>query len=339
LSEWGLNSQGFKAKRLANIKQELEEELRAKIPAQLQFSSSTIAGQLVSIFAAKLDEVWQLASCVYTSLDPDVACGRALTALSSLTGTIRKEATRSMVEATVKLAGNTTLPRGSIAAVAGDPTARFVLLKEVTNGSDKIQEFAAHFEADKEGPFSAPAHTLTVIATPVAGWLSVTNVKDALLGRLKETDVELRLRRVKELRAPGSGTLDSLKAKLEMIPNVSGVLILHNDGRAEKSVPPHTIEAIVMGGDQQEIAETIWQHKALGIGTHGSSMVALKDSQGHEQKIRFSRPELLSLPLCFRRLWPRIQPLAPPGPKPRSTALRPPASWPETWETICMTWL
>ena len=57
------------------------------------------------------------------------------------------------------------------------------------------------------------------------------------------------------------------------------------DGR-----PPHSFEAVVQGGEDQEIARKIWDIKAAGIQTHGNTTEIIIDSNGFEQEIKFSRP-------------------------------------------------
>lgn len=301
MSEWGVTKYGFKPKDFELIERELQDEMRAKISASLQFNG-TIAGQLTGIFSHKLRDVWELAASVYTGLDPDVASGSALTSLASLTGTVRKKPAKSSVLATVKLAGRTTLPKNSIASVVGNSAARFFSTIDVINTKDEAQELSVIFQAEKDGPTSVPPSTLTVIDTPVTGWLEITNGLAAEIGRDVESDVALRLRRHRELRAPGSGTLDSIKAKLAMLTNVRGVLLLHNDGNVTDAngLPAHSLGAVVLGASDEEIARIIWQNKPTGINTHGTTQVVLIDSQGQKQEIRFSRPDLIALSLDIR---------------------------------------
>jgi uncharacterized phage protein gp47/JayE len=54
--------------------------------------------------------------------------------------------------------------------------------------------------------------------------------------------------------------------------------------------PPKSIQAVVVGGTDQAIAQTIWNSKPAGISTFGTSDFVITDSQGNEQTIFFSRP-------------------------------------------------
>lgn len=54
--------------------------------------------------------------------------------------------------------------------------------------------------------------------------------------------------------------------------------------------PPHSIEVVVSGGTDQDIADFIWSVKPAGIQTYGSSSATVSDSNGDSQTIYFSRP-------------------------------------------------
>ncbi len=165
MSEYGVTPRGFRPKPFEVIQTQLQESYRARISPSLSFAPNTIAGLQTGILAAQLRELWEVAAGVYTSLDADCAEGRALTALSSLTGTVRA---------------------------------------------------------------------------------------------LKEGDSDLRMRRFKELRAPGLCTLEALRSKLKALPEVRGVGIFNDDQK-------HCFEVVVLGGDDVLIQKVITQNKPLGI--------------------------------------------------------------------------
>jgi hypothetical protein len=55
--------------------------------------------------------------------------------------------------------------------------------------------------------------------------------------------------------------------------------------------------AYVLGGEDQQIAETIWQHKPLGVHTYGDIACEITASNGQSKMIRFSRPKTIELSL------------------------------------------
>jgi uncharacterized phage protein gp47/JayE len=142
------------------------------------------------------------------------------------------------------------------------------------------------------GFIEAPANSLAVIKTPILGWDSVTNILAATEGRLTETDEELRLRFNDTKFEKSSNILDALYSALTNLLGVENVAVYENDTNFTdgNGLPPHSVSAIVLGGDDDEIARTIWENKPYGIQTFGNTTVNIIDSQGFSRPINFKRP-------------------------------------------------
>jgi uncharacterized phage protein gp47/JayE len=251
---WGLSTAGFKPKTFDAIKQDLESELRNTIDPPLRFTSDTIAGQLTGIVANQARQAWETLSSLYHSLQPDTASGRALDALCSLTGTYRKRSRLCQAIAIVTLDSNITLPKDSrIRTVGGD---FFKTTTEITNKDNVQADVEVAIVAEELGPITILALTKADIMTPSAGWIAAKVKELTKLGRFEEDDDELRLRRIKELKANGSSTFEALKANLLQLEGVQAVFIKEQQSG---------FEVIVHGGNDEEIAQTIWLSKPLGI--------------------------------------------------------------------------
>ncbi len=79
------------------------------------------------------------------------------------------------------------------------------------------------------------------------------------------------------------------------IANIAGVTrhkLYENDtGKTDgNGLPPHSISAIVDGGDVTEIARTIRGNKGQGVRTWGKTSVTVPDKYGNPHIISFSRP-------------------------------------------------
>lgn len=147
-------------------------------------------------------------------------------------------------------------------------------------------------EAKTAGEIVAYADTLTVMETPISGWDSFSNAEDITPGRDIETDAALRIRRNQTLATAGAATVEAIRSRLLEIDEVTQTRVFENDtsvtdggGRPSKS-----IECVVLGGTNADIADTIWEVKPAGIETHGDVTVAIEDSQGFPHDIKFSRP-------------------------------------------------
>lgn len=148
-------------------------------------------------------------------------------------------------------------------------------------------------EAVNPGSIEVPAGSINSINTPVAGLNSVDNILPGTVGRDTETDDEFRLRRKQSLRVVGAATIPAMEARiLQEVEGVTSVIIVDNrtdlvdtDGR-----PPHSFEALIVGGVDQDIIDKIWEVKPAGIQTFGSESGQVTDSQGFLQTLFFSRP-------------------------------------------------
>lgn len=296
---FGITPTGFVAKPLEIVRQELADELLEALGLPPGTPLRPTLDLLVGIFADRLESVWDVLEDLYQSGDPDQASGDALEILCALTGITRREAAPSRAVVTVYGDENTVLPAGRVVSVAGTGQ-RFTTLTEVTideSTSGEEDPPAAYkatvaVEAEETGPVAAPAGSLSVIETPVAGWVAVTNPEDAVLGRHRETDADLRERREGSLRRQGSGSLAAIRARLMDLDGVIAVRMFENSGATTNpdGMPPHAIEALVQGGATDEILQTVWQHKPGGILAHGNVSGTVTDDDGVEHTVAFTRP-------------------------------------------------
>jgi uncharacterized phage protein gp47/JayE len=149
------------------------------------------------------------------------------------------------------------------------------------------------FKTKDVGNISAAAGTINRIITPRAGFNEATNFQAATVGKGIESDTELRIRRRQSIRKSGSGTVEALRARLlDEVEGILQVIVYENvedfvDGEGR---PPHSIEALCDGGDEQDIANKIWLYKSGGIQTFGSTVINVIDSNGDIQPIHFNRP-------------------------------------------------
>jgi len=134
---------------------------------------------------------------------------------------------------------------------------------------------------------------ITEIETPVTGLDFVNNLLAGIPGRKAESDTELRIRFAEALTSGGGGSLSSICA--ELLDKVDSVIFAKGyENRTSAEVdgrPPHSFEIVVSGGNENEIAQKIWDLKPAGIQTVGNTEVDITDSNGDEQKVCFSVPE------------------------------------------------
>jgi uncharacterized phage protein gp47/JayE len=177
---------------------------------------------------------------------------------------------------------------------------RWRLLEDATIPADVI------VEAETPGAVPAAVGTLTVIATAVSGWTSVTNAASATLGRPVETDAELRARRLRELARASTGTVPSITSAVADVDGVTGVKVVANNTGADITVGgftiPNTGVLVLVLPDPLTLDEQALLGTALlgvvGAGTRtvGAESVAVVDS-GVEYTFYFDYATVVTVPV------------------------------------------
>ncbi len=155
---------------------------------------------------------------------------------------------------------------------------------------------AVPFESEEDGEIVGNAGTITTIETSVGGWSSAVNPLDAALGRNEETDAEFRDRSADLLTVQGAGPVDAIRADLLGVEDVTSVTVFENDTDVENGdgLPPHSIEAVILGGDDQDIIDALLTTKAAGIETYGNTSGVATDSSDVDHTLYFTRPTELT---------------------------------------------
>lgn len=149
------------------------------------------------------------------------------------------------------------------------------------------------FRSNINGAITPITGDVTSIITNIDGWESCTNEVDATVGSDVESDNALRLRWNSSLYRRGTANIDSIQGNL--LNNIKGVTscrVFENvsDTVDEDGRLPHSIEVVIAGGDELEIANEIWRLKGAGIDTNGDISVEIKDSQNVSHEMKFNRP-------------------------------------------------
>lgn len=283
-----IDGSGLHIPTYQDIMDYLEEQVRLIFGNDIYLGDDAQDYQLLSVFAAKLYDVMQLAELNYNNRSPATAAGASLDTLVAINGLQRQGATAST--ATVQLTGTAgaVVTRG---AVQQKSTGYLWSLPQtVTIGTDGTAEALA--TCQQLGPVIAVPGDLSIISTPTAGWTSVTNANAADIGRSVETDAELRARQAISVANPSQTIIESLTGGLASVPGVSLVKVYQNDTNTTDAngLPAHSIEAVVQGGDDYDIAYQINLRKDDGVSTNGEESVDVVDTAGQTHTVQFSKP-------------------------------------------------
>ena len=106
-----------------------------------------------------------------------------------------------------------------------------------------------------------------------------------------ETDASVRARIRQSLASRGVGSQDALLAAVKSARNVRDALVYVNDTDSTDSIgiPAHSIAVVTRAGAANAVAQAIYDKKAPGIGTWGSTSGIAMDAEGREHTIAFTR--------------------------------------------------
>ena len=293
--DWGLTPRGFRRPSYTELLDAFEYKARELFPARTNLTVRSPLGMLLRIFAWFTSLLFGVLEDVYNSRFADTAVGTSLFNLGRSIGQklISNQRAKGYLEITG--APGIFIPAGWLAAnTAG---LQFVVAQDGTIGDSGVIVLPAQAVTPGEDS-NLPPHTITTIVNPVipAGVENVTNPNAFKGGRLRETDEQFRDRYYKTVDKAGGVNADAIRAAI--LQDVEGCIdaeVFENDTDFHDPVtglPPHSIEAVVFGGLDQDIAAVIKERKAGGIETFGDIAVMVPSVSNRQLfEIRFNRPE------------------------------------------------
>lgn len=152
------------------------------------------------------------------------------------------------------------------------------------------------FGTTEVGDILIPDNAITEIVKADSGLFSVTNPCGYVAGSKEESDPEFRKSYTDKIFNRSSMMLESIRSAI--LNNVQGVVSVapyENTMNIEDDYgrPPHSIEIVVDGGDETQIAQQILAYKAGGISTYGDVVVNIAGVYDEDIPIRFNRPETI----------------------------------------------
>ncbi|AZI13530.1 baseplate J/gp47 family protein [Avibacterium paragallinarum] len=267
-----ITENGITIERLDTLVERLENGFRTIYGQNINLAPDTPDGQMIGILAQMRMDIEELAEMIYKQLDPDVASGAWLDQRVAYAGLIRRTASYSYLRSVI-LTGDpyTTLYAG---LVVSDPQkGRWVLVQDTQLNQEGSAR--ADFRSELLGAFSvAQSETLT-IETVTLGLATATTSETSQLGTEEETDAELRHRFFLSRARNAINSVLAIEAKISELNDVKQVVVLENNTASidKKGVNPHSINVIVDGGLDRDIAKVIYHNKGAGVGLQGNTAV------------------------------------------------------------------
>lgn len=242
--------------------------------AALDTDSSTPAGQLIDAETAEIEAKNADFLFLASQFNPRLAEGRWQDALGYIYFLTRKVAEPTIVTCQVTGLMGTVIPYGAI--VQNIDGHRLICNSSITIDSTGNAETT--FRVITNGAIDIPANSVTTITTVIAGWDTVNNHAAGAIGRDVETRAEFENRRYASVAANSHGSASALYGAIANIGGVLDLAVLENVGpdpivNFDVTIPGHGVTICVYGGEDADIAETIYNKKNAGSATGGNTTV------------------------------------------------------------------
>ena len=288
-----LDDLGFHRPTYAELLAEQETRARQLFGDDIETGEATALGKYIRLNVYDYARLYELAEKIYYARFPNFATGVQLDRLTPFANISRNPATvaRHIVEF-YGIAGK-TVEQGSLVATGDGVT--FYTLEDVTMQDEGLGLGTARVtvECTEFGTVGNVAvGEIDRMGNPNGYVREVRHIALKLLAKDAETDKALRERFGEVIKGTGAGTWEALYGALGRITNVDGVVIVENDtAEIVGTMPPHSFQCYIVAPNtlDQQIGQTIFDKKPIGIKPLGEVEVTALDRAGGEHLMRFSR--------------------------------------------------
>ncbi|MCR1167262.1 baseplate J/gp47 family protein [Clostridium botulinum] len=295
MSKFGITPEGYKRKTYQDLIKEVEKRLKTEdyFGENIDFSDQDPLKHFTAPIMYIVSDLWEILEQNFYNASPRYAEGNQLSDKGMYIGIARKQASKAIGQETFYGEKGTVIYKGF--KVATKSGAVFETTREgIISESGSITLDVMAMTAGASG--NTPAGTITLIVNPIIGLTSVTNEKDTIKGQDKESDTEFRERYKASISIRNTNVYDSIMANVLRVTGVSSVHIKENDTmQVVNGIPEKSFRVLVVGGDDKEIAQAIFDKKPGGIQACGSKYIGIKDSMGEIHPIGITRPEYIKI--------------------------------------------
>jgi uncharacterized phage protein gp47/JayE len=304
-----LDATGLTIDTIQEIITQLEDGYKLIYGNDIIIDSNTPDGQLINLYAQSVRDLLEVIQQINSGFDIEQAIGVVLDQRVSLLGIQRQGATFTQQQVQITVNNAVTLegldadannPDGTGYTVIDDTGTEFILLDTFNAPSAGVYNLT--FRAKDLGSITTIPNTITNPVTIILEVTDINNPTGALeIGLDGELDVTLRLRATQSTANRAKGFIDSLTGNLLNIDGVTDARVFENytDVIDVDGIPAHGIWAIVEGGANTDIADTIYFTKNAGCDMKGAIAIDITTVNGSIFTILFDRPASKELYIRF----------------------------------------
>ncbi|APA83240.1 baseplate J/gp47 family protein [Francisella tularensis] len=298
MNKLNLQKQGFTPKTFDEVYKEITNIFKIVFGDGFNIDPASPNGLFIQELTNKAIENENVKTLIFGGLyNPDITRDIWLESLCKLLGLNRKSPSQSSVICTISGKKGTKIPKGS--QVMSTEKDYFYLIDDVIipeNGS-----IDATFLSKEVGLVPVSAKSINKIVDNIVGWNAVINNNTGSLGSYMQTNASLRRDREEYLYLQGAGSIGSIKAALHSTKNVISVYVNDNKTNSSKTIdgvtiPANTIYCAVTGGNDKDIAASIYKKAPPGICLIGNTTIKGYDSENDiSYEVSFQRPKITNV--------------------------------------------
>jgi uncharacterized phage protein gp47/JayE len=282
-----LNQTGYQTTTYAEKRAALATVFKNAFGSNLNTDPQTPQGNIIDYVTSLVDNEDKIGLSFFNQLNYRNATGALLSAIAVSKGQPRKNGTKAVITCTFTSSSSPYSIAANSIFVDNISGLQFTntAIVNITSNSQSVELIALIDGATG----LVPTNTLSAQSYVAAlSNIEITVISD---GTNAESDANLIFRLSSAEIQNARNDVDSIVFYLNALEDTTRVSVLNNPTNSTDAngVPAHSINAIVVGALDNDIANIIFQFKASGTPTFGSTNVIVLDSQGYPETIHFDR--------------------------------------------------
>lgn len=285
-------STGLEIERLDSILSRLSQSMRDIYGPDINIAPESPDGQMIGVFSQACADINEIIGGVYAMSDPTKAVGVWLDIQLKYAGLTRNRQEYSYLNnVTVTAVNGTVIPSGYTVTDENGIEWQTTSAVAVAGTTASVQ-----LRSSAYGPYALTSGKELIPKTVVLGVQSLYTTSDSILGRYQESDESALMRFLRSYSINNLDDREGMEAALLAVNDVRDAKVYENYTNVTDSngVDPHTVNPIVIGGTNTDIATTIIKKKGLGCGLQGAVQKTIF-YQGMDRLVSFDRSEQVDI--------------------------------------------
>lgn len=275
----------------------------AALGDDLNTNPATPQGQIMASEAAAIQDKNSQLLYVAQMFDPQTAEGQWQDALAKIYFLTRKPAQATVVQVLCTGLAGTVIPGSDTSAEPAQvqTTGGTILTCTETGTIGANGTVTLDFAAAAPGPLEIAADSISGIVQAIPGWDTAQNPEAGITGENTETRTEFEARRYASVALNARSVAGAVYAEVGQLPGVLDLVVRQNRTSAplvvdEVTLAPHSIFVNVLGGENADIAQAIYNSLSAGCDYNGNTSVVVTDAiTGAQENVTFTRPEAMPI--------------------------------------------